>query len=156
MFLHLDLNDLSTVPKSVREFLSQEDRLDVLWNNAGVMAPPKGSKTVQGFDLQFGTNNLAPFLFTKLLLPTLIKTVKTAPANSVRIVWVSSTAALFAPKQPINFQKMGHDEDSTWIKYTRSKAGNVLHSSEMARRTTGDGIISVVRSFQLSEAKTRS
>ena len=144
IFLHLDLNDLSSIKKSAESFLSQEDRLDVLWNNAGVMAPPKGTKTAQGFDPQFGTNNLAPFLFTKLLLPTLTKTAKSAPTDSVRVVWVSSTAAILAPKPAINFDKMDYNKDIIWNKYGRSKAGNVLHSSELARRTKGDGIISVV------------
>ncbi len=47
MFLKLDLGDLTTIKKSVEEFLRNEQRLDVLWNNAGVMVPPKGSVTAQ-------------------------------------------------------------------------------------------------------------
>lgn len=46
-FLHLDLDDLSGIKKSAEEFLANETRLDVLWNNAGVMIPPAGSKTKQ-------------------------------------------------------------------------------------------------------------
>ena len=48
IYLHLDLNDLTTIKTSAQEFLSRETRLDVLWNNAGVMVPPQGSQTKQG------------------------------------------------------------------------------------------------------------
>ena len=54
VFLHLDLDDLSTIKKSAEEFLSKEQKLDVLWNNAGVMVPPQGSKTKQGYEMQLG------------------------------------------------------------------------------------------------------
>lgn len=46
-FLHLDLANLTGVKDSVKEFLEREVRLDVLWNNAGVLTPPEGSKTLQ-------------------------------------------------------------------------------------------------------------
>ena len=51
-FLGLNLDDLSTIKASAQEFLANESRLDVIWHNAGVMAPPEGSVTKQGFDLQ--------------------------------------------------------------------------------------------------------
>jgi NAD(P)-dependent dehydrogenase (short-subunit alcohol dehydrogenase family) len=49
VYLHLDLGDLASIRSSVDEFLRKESRLHVLWNNAGVMVPPAGSKTVQGY-----------------------------------------------------------------------------------------------------------
>ena len=114
------------------------------------MIPPQGSKSAQGYELQLGTNNVAPFLFTKLLLPILAKTAKTAPPNSVRVVWVSSTAALLAPKPAIDLSNMDYQKDElAWTKYSRSKAGNVLHSAEFARRYRDDGIISIVRMMRL-------
>ncbi|KAK9320878.1 hypothetical protein V1517DRAFT_328031 [Lipomyces orientalis] len=144
VFLHLDLNDLTTIKRTAQEFLSKESRLDVLWNNAGVMVPPQGSKTAQGYELQLGTNNVAPFLLTKLLLPVLKTTAKVSPRNTVRVVWVSSSAAQFAPKPAIDFSNINYTrEESIWPKYMRSKAGNVLHSAELARRTRVDGIISL-------------
>jgi retinol dehydrogenase-12 len=57
------------------------------------MVPPQGSKTKQGYELQLGTNDVAPFLFTKLLTPTLVKTAKESSPGSVRVVWVSSSVA---------------------------------------------------------------
>ncbi|KAK9373440.1 uncharacterized protein V1513DRAFT_432845 [Lipomyces chichibuensis] len=144
LYLHLQLDDLTSIKASAQEFLSNESRLDVLWNNAGVMVPPQGSKTVQGYELQIGINNLGHFLFTYMLHPLLAQTARIAPKNSVRVVWVSSSAADNAPKPAIDFSNMDyHREEGIWKKYARSKAGNVLHSIEFSRRTAGQGIISM-------------
>ncbi|KAH7155834.1 hypothetical protein B0J13DRAFT_497062 [Dactylonectria estremocensis] len=144
IFLPLILDDLTTIKASAQEFLAQESRLDVLYNNAGVMVPPQGSKTVQGYELQIGVNNLAPFLFTHFIHPVLAATAQIAPKNSVRVIWVSSSAADGAPNPPIDFSNMDyHIEEGIWPKYSRSKAGNVLHAVEYARRTKGQGIISI-------------
>ncbi|KAK0516923.1 hypothetical protein JMJ35_000078 [Cladonia borealis] len=144
-FLHLDLSDLTTIPSSASTFLSQNTRLDALINNAGVMIPPPGSKTAQGYELQLGTNCVAPFLFTKLLTPILIETAKTAPKDSVRVVWTSSNAAeLFAPKGGVVLGNLDYGEEKGhWYKYGVSKAGNVYHASEFARRFGEEGIVSV-------------
>lgn len=151
MFLHLDLDDLTTIKSSADDFLSKEDRLDVLWNNAGVMVPPQGSTTKQGYEAQLGTNNVAPFLFTKLLHPILARTAKQAPANSVRVVWVSSSVAEhLSPKGGIDFDNLDYKTDKApWSKYGVSKAGNVLHAAEFAKRTGAEGIISVVGTLGL-------
>ncbi|KAH8597150.1 short-chain dehydrogenase [Bisporella sp. PMI_857] len=143
-FLKLQLDDLTTIKASAQELLAQETRLDVLWNNAGVMVPPQGSKTTQGYELQLGINNLGHFLFTQFLTPLLATTAKIAPPNSVRVIWVSSSAADGAPHPAIDFSNMDyHKEEGIWSKYSRSKAGNVIHSAEFARRFASTGIISL-------------
>ena len=91
-FLKLDLSDLSTIKTSAEEFLHKEDRLDVLVNNAGVMIPGPGAKGAQGYELQYVTNVLGPYLFTKLLLPILRKTAAGSSRGAVRVCWASSTA----------------------------------------------------------------
>ena len=146
VYLHLDLEDLATVKASAEEFLSKEPRLDVLWNNAAVMNTPPGSKTKQGYELHLGTNNIAPFLFTKLLMPLLVETAKTAPKRSVRVLWVSSSAAeMIAPVGGVDMSNLDCNKDlSGWMKYGISKAGNILHSNEYAKRYEEDGIVSVV------------
>jgi retinol dehydrogenase 12 len=146
IYLHLDLDDLTTIKPSAEAFLSKEDKLNVLWNNAGVMVPPQGSKTKQGYELQLGTNNVAPFLFTKLLTPTLVKTAKLEPPGTVRVVWTSSSVAEAAsPKGGVDMSNLDYKTDkSAWHKYAVSKAGNVLHSKEFAKRYGGDGLVSVV------------
>ncbi|EPE24219.1 NAD(P)-binding Rossmann-fold containing protein [Glarea lozoyensis ATCC 20868] len=146
VYLHLDLSDLTTINSSAQEFLDREKRLDVLWNNAGVMVPPQGSTTKQGYEMQIGTNNVAPFLFTKLLTPLLIETAKTASPGSVRVVWVSSSAAArFSPEGGVEMDNLGYEREdkSAWFKYGVSKAGNILHASEYARRVGEKGVLSL-------------
>ena len=153
IYLHLDLDDLTTIKASANDFLSKEDKLDVLFNNAGVMVPPQGSKTKQGYELQLGTNNVAPFLFTKLLTPTLIKTAKLEPPGTVRVVWTSSSVAeAGSPKNGVNMDNLDYKVDKpAWHKYGVSKAGNILHAKEYANRYKGDGLISVVSEVMLTE-----
>lgn len=91
VFLRLDLANLTTIKASVAHFLANENKHHVLFNNAGVMNPEQGSKTIQGNELQLGVNNISPFLFTKLLTPVLISTAKSEPIGTVRVVWVSSS-----------------------------------------------------------------
>lgn len=73
--------------------------LDVLFNNAGVIITPKGSETAEQFEVQLETNDPAPFLSTKLLHPVLKDIAKTAPADTMRMVWVALSATTrFLPK----------------------------------------------------------
>ncbi|KAL4907840.1 hypothetical protein BDW74DRAFT_148128 [Aspergillus multicolor] len=142
----LNLSDLSTIKKSAEEFLAKETKLNVLWNNAGVMFPPAGSTTNQGYELQLGTNNIGPHLFTKLLYPTLVETAKNAPKDSVRVVWVSSDAASWAPKPPIPFENLDYRKtENDRYKYGVSKAGTVMQAVELARRAKaeGSGVVSI-------------
>ncbi|MEO8262405.1 MAG: SDR family NAD(P)-dependent oxidoreductase [Pseudolysinimonas sp.] len=80
---HLDLADLA----SVRTFAAGIDRVDTLVNNAGVMAPPTRFETVDGFELQLGSDYLGPFALTELLLPRLLE------ASAPRVVTMASIIA---------------------------------------------------------------
>ena len=81
-------------------------------------------------------------------IPILKQTAQTAPKNSIRVIWVASSAAQFASRPAIDLSNMDYKrEEGIWPKYIRSKAGNVLHSTEFARRTKGEGIISLVGEF---------
>lgn len=146
VYLHLDLADLTTIKASADEFLSKETKLHVLFNNAGVMTPPQGSKTAQGYELQLGTNNIGHFFFTKLLTPTLVATAKSEPANTVRVIWVSSSAAELISHSPggVDMNNLDyHNDKSTNLKYGISKAGNFLQGTEFARRYGDEGVVSV-------------
>ncbi|KAF8242770.1 short-chain dehydrogenase [Wilcoxina mikolae CBS 423.85] len=133
-FLQLDISDLSTIKISAETFASQENRLDVLWNNAGVATLSVGSKTKQGHELQMGTNCLGPFLFTQLLLP------------HVRIVWTSSMLVdAKAPQGGISIPELSAPTIDQNRNYAMSKAGNWLLASEFANRVCGDGIVSITQ-----------
>lgn len=108
--------------------------------------PPQGSKTEQGYELQLGTNCLAPFLFTKILTQILVQTAQSSPAGSVRVIWVSSSAAeVVAPRGGIDLENLDFKKDqSATARYAVSKGGNVLHAIEYQRRYKDEGVVSTV------------
>jgi NAD(P)-dependent dehydrogenase (short-subunit alcohol dehydrogenase family) len=143
IFLPLDLSDLLSVKNSAKEFLRREQRLDVLFNNAGVGYPGKGSKSKQGYELQLGVNCIGTFAFTELLTPTLVSTAKISPPNTVRVVWVSSSASeAVSPKGFVeNLPQI--EEKNSFHQYCVSKLGGYLYGTEFANRYRADGVISV-------------
>jgi len=144
VFLKLDLGDLKSIRAAAGEFLQKEKELHVLFNNAGVMNPPIEDLTTQGYDLQFGTNTLGPFYFTKLLLPALLAAAKDSPNGKARVVNTSSSVHLFTKKIDFNTLKdsPGRKKKLRWILYAQSKLGNVFFSNELARRYGDLGIVS--------------
>ncbi|CAG2105788.1 unnamed protein product, partial [Medioppia subpectinata] len=124
--LSLDLSSLKSVRKCVEELSGLETKVDILINNAGVMACPEW-QTEDGFEMQFGTNHLGHFLFTLHLIPLL----KKAPAG--RIVNVSSTGHQFGQ---INLQNINLRNGAyhNFFAYGQSKLANVLFSRELAKR----------------------
>ena len=127
----MDLASFKSISEGAKKFQSQSSRLDVLFNNAGVMALPNG-KTTDGYEVHFGTNVMGPFLLTKLLLPTLQKTAK-EPGADVRIVSIASEA------HRMQMGALAMDEKNLmakgpWPAYANSKLGNILLARECARR----------------------
>jgi len=144
LYLNLDLADLKSVKAAAEDFLSKEQQLHVLFNNAGVMMPPIEQTTTLGHDLQFATNVIGHFYFTKLLLPTLISTAPSSPDGKARVVNVASMGHLFSTAFDFNTLKDGPARRKTapWQLYYRSKLGNVVYSTELARRYGDQGIVS--------------
>ena len=131
-FARLDLGDLA----SVREFAATfpYERLDLLVNDAGVMAMPYGT-TVDGFETHFGVNHLGHFALTGLLLPALLD----APA--ARIVTLSSFMHVLAN---IDIDDLNSERRySRWTAYARSKTANLLFTHELTRRlaAAGSGVV---------------
>ncbi|KAJ7876704.1 NAD(P)-binding protein [Mycena olivaceomarginata] len=152
IFLKLDLADLSSVRKAAEGFLALESRLDLLFNNGGVMISPPEMLTAQGHDLQFGTNCIGHFFFTELLLPVLLKT-HAETGTRARIMHTSSIGHQFAPGRGFELVSLkGGPERDAWVKkagntmgpwrlYGESKLGNILVANYFAR-AHGDKIVS--------------
>lgn len=124
----LDLASLDSVHALADRF---EGPLDLLVNNAGVMAPPRRRETADGFELQFGTNHLGHFALTGLLLPHLLKTPEP------RVTTVSSIAhhagdGAVCEGNPAE----GYDPQRS---YGRTKLANLLFATELQRRATASG-----------------
>ncbi|KAH6912848.1 hypothetical protein BKA70DRAFT_1265223 [Coprinopsis sp. MPI-PUGE-AT-0042] len=143
IWLKLDLADLKSIKSAAEEFSSKEKELHMLYNNAGVMHPPRDQVTAQNYDLQFGTNVLGHFYFTKLLMPVLVSTAKSTPNGRTRVVHTSSSASL---RGNLNFDtfKDGPARRKTFIfaLYAQSKLGNVVLANEFAKRYGHEGVIS--------------
>jgi NAD(P)-dependent dehydrogenase (short-subunit alcohol dehydrogenase family) len=126
----LDLADLTSVRAFAAGFSDTHDGLDVLLNNAGVMAIPR-RETSDGFEMQFGTNHLGHFALTGLLLDAL----RARPG--ARVVTVSSSAAQMGR---IRFDDLqGTRRYGKWSAYSQAKLANQLFTLELDRRTTRSG-----------------
>jgi len=127
--LELDLADLESVKQAADAFLADHDRLDVLVNNAGLMAIPE-RLTPQGVEMQFGVNHLGHFALTGHLLDVLAATgTNDDPA---RVVSISSQG--HRPGK-IDFDNLDASESyNPWTAYFRSKLANLLFTRELQRR----------------------
>jgi NAD(P)-dependent dehydrogenase (short-subunit alcohol dehydrogenase family) len=130
--LPLDLGSLSGVRQAAEQFLTHWSKLDLLINNAGIMATPQGY-TLDGFEQQFGTNHLGHYLLTRLLLPAL---QAAAPA---RVIVLSSgrhrqSAVHF---DDIHYHHRPYDK---WEAYGQSKTANALFAVGLTQHFGTDGI----------------
>ncbi len=123
----LDLASLASVREAAAQVLARHDRLDLLINNAGVMAIPR-RETADGFEAQLGTNHLGHFALTGLLIDTVMATPHS------RVVNVSSNAHKMGR---IRFDDlMGERRYERWSAYGQSKLANLLFTFELQRRLT--------------------
>jgi NAD(P)-dependent dehydrogenase (short-subunit alcohol dehydrogenase family) len=121
----LDLADLASVRAFADGLIADGRPIDVLINNAGVMAVPQRMTTADGFELQFGTNFLGPFALTNLLLPLVLS------AESPRVATMASGAANFGR---INFRDLQSAESYRPAKaYAQSKLADLLLGLHLAR-----------------------
>ncbi|KAH8101379.1 NAD-P-binding protein [Cristinia sonorae] len=144
LLLELDLSSLESVRQAAQTFLSKESELHILYNNAGVMLPPADKVTVEGYDLQYGTNVLGHFLFQELLLPALAAGVSSSPDKHTRIVTTSSGAAhLFAVDFDTLKDGVKRRKLSSVHLYAQSKFLNAVVAREAAQRYADKGILSL-------------
>lgn len=127
----LDLASLASVRAAAQSFLSTGRRLDLLINNAGIMALPERRLSPDGFELQLATNHFGHFALTGLLLPSI---TQPSPAAPPRIVTVSSIAHRGAT---MDFSNLNWEHDyKPWPAYRRTKLANLLFGFELHRRLT--------------------
>ena len=131
--VELDLADLTSVRRAAEQVRERTgDMLDVLVNNAGVMASPR-RRTVDGFELQIGTNHLGHAALTWLLMPVL----RSRPGT--RVVTVSSLAHRGGGLDPddLNFERRTYNPAAA---YSASKLANLLFALELDRRAQAAGM----------------
>ena len=134
--IQLDLADLASVRSAAASLAEHYGALDVLINNAGVMAPPR-TLTCDGFEVQFGTNHLGHFALTLRLLPLL------EARQGARVVFVTSGAQYFGR---IAFDDLqGARSYDRWRAYSQSKLANVMTALELQERlrARGSGVLAL-------------
>ncbi|HET9170296.1 MAG TPA: SDR family NAD(P)-dependent oxidoreductase [Actinospica sp.] len=128
-FVRIDLASLESVEEAAAELADRAGELDVLVNNAGVMAPPP-EHTPDGFEIQIGINHLGHFALTGHLLPLLLA------AEQPRVVTVTSMMHKLAVRNELaDFKNLPHG--SNWLGYGRSKLANLMFAFELDRRAHG-------------------
>ncbi|OSD04094.1 NAD-P-binding protein [Trametes coccinea BRFM310] len=145
IFLRLDLADLRSVKLAAQEFMSKETKLDVLFNNGGVTLPSVDELTVDGYDLQFGTNVLGHFYLTQLLIPVLLSGASQSCDARARVINTSSMAHAGVPS--IDFDTLREHAKrrklGTQRLHCQSKFAMVVFSNELQRRYGDQGIVSI-------------
>ena len=128
--LELDLSDLTSVALCAQEVAERYGRLDLLINNAGLMAPPR-MLSRQGHELQFAVNHLGHFALTKALLPLMTN------RPQARVVTVTSGAQYFGAMAWDDLQ--GERRYDRWKAYAQSKLANVMFALELNQRLQASG-----------------
>jgi NAD(P)-dependent dehydrogenase (short-subunit alcohol dehydrogenase family) len=128
----LELGSLASVRAFAERVLTRYPRIDLLIDNAGVMACPQG-KTQDGFELQFGSNHIGHFLATCLLVPALRR------GTDARVVCLSSRGHHIAPVDfdDVHFERRPYDK---WQSYGQAKTANVLFAVGLEKRLGTSGI----------------
>ncbi len=127
----MDLADLDSVRTASADIVARFPEIHLLINNAGVMACPLG-RTAQGFEMQFGTNHLGHFLFTGLLLPSLLQAAAGSD-REVRIISLSSAGHRFGEVDfdDPNFERREYNK---WLSYGQPKTANALFAVGLDQR----------------------
>jgi len=134
--LHLELDSLESVSAAAADFLRRSDQLNLLINNAGVMATPY-QKTKDGYEYQFGVNHLGHFLLFQKLLPILLKS--STPEFNSRVIALTSSGHMQSSVDltDLHWEKRGYDPQQA---YGQSKTANIWFAREVERRYSAQGL----------------
>lgn len=133
----MDLADIGAVRGFAEEFCAAHDRLDLLINNAGIMACPETRIGPQGWEQQFGVNHLGHFALAKALMPLLQKTAA-LPDSDARVVALSSTGHKLSDIRWDDPHYSNGDYDK-WQAYGQSKTANALFAAALNKRLAPHG-----------------
>ncbi|XP_050266955.1 short-chain dehydrogenase TIC 32, chloroplastic-like [Quercus robur] len=137
--MELDLTSMGSVRKFASDYNASGLPLNLLINNAGVMATPF-KLSQDNIELQFATNHIGHFLLTNHLLETMKKTARDSNKEG-RIVNLSSMAHQYAYREGIRFDKINDESGYNSINaYGQSKLANILHANELAKRLKEEGV----------------
>jgi NAD(P)-dependent dehydrogenase (short-subunit alcohol dehydrogenase family) len=142
----LDLAELASVRELAAKLEAERPRIDLLINNAGIMAPPRG-ETADGFELQLGTNHLGHFALTGLLLEPLLA------ALAARVVTVTSPMHAVGR---IGFSDLQRQRGyNRWLAYGQAKLANLLFARELQARFAAAGVDAISLAAHPGYAATR-
>ncbi|KAK1170869.1 retinol dehydrogenase 13-like [Acipenser oxyrinchus oxyrinchus] len=129
---HLDLTSTKSIGEFTKKINEEEQRVDLLINNAGVMRCPHW-QTEDGFEMQFGVNHLDHFLLTNLLLDMM---KHSAPSHIINV----SSLAHVVGEMDFNDLNWENKKYNTKVAYCQSKLANVLFTKELVRQLPGTGV----------------
>ncbi|KAI9289939.1 hypothetical protein BC943DRAFT_312949 [Umbelopsis sp. AD052] len=135
--LVVDLASFESVKAAAKQVNQYEEPIDILINNAAIMAPPYHT-TQEGFEAQFGTNHLGPFLFTALIFDRILASTSGEP----RIINVASRGHILCPILFDDYGFSNGEKYDKWHAYGQSKTANMLFSKELAKRYKNKGLVS--------------
>jgi protochlorophyllide reductase len=139
--IQADLADLTTIKPAAEKILASVPHLDCVIFNAGVMQPPNGSLTAQGYELQFGCNVMGHQLLLELIKPAVFKA---AELNyKPRVVFVASLAHINSPPGGLSWDFKDASRSHEMSIYGQSKAGNIYQASWFGREYASKGIKTV-------------
>lgn len=125
-----DFNSIREFPTLLKAQLKDNTKIDVLMNNAGVMAIPERELTMNGYERTFQSNHLGHFLLTNLCIPFLLKA-----SNTARVINVSSSAHQIPGASGLDLNNLnGETNYGPWISYGQSKLANILFTNELNER----------------------
>lgn len=138
--LELDLTSLASVKNFADEVKKSEQKVNVLINNAGVMAIPTREATKDGFEMQFGTNYVAHFYLFQCLRDSLLAGAKSSPEFASRVVNLSSSGHRVCTVQLDDINLEADGKYSPWKAYGNSKTAVIWMANQIERLYASEGI----------------
>ncbi|KAG9206455.1 hypothetical protein G6514_003286 [Epicoccum nigrum] len=142
--LQLDMMDLASVKAAATRFVSEETRLDILINNAGIMGTPFET-TKDGYESQWQVNYLAPFVLTHNLLPLMLRTASETPEKTrVRVINLATEMTAMLGPKTISLKDVDLKDacgpTAALQRYSHSKQGSIRHAKELNDRYSAQGL----------------